>query len=134
MAAETVQGHYYFQPERKERVSSFPHHLSCQTKIIFWLSNPFILCAPSIFTFIFPLFSFFDLCFPQPFFLNEFYYTYSCTTIMTTQCHSISIPNSQPIPHPPNLSPLETISFSKSMSQYTLCKVHCILALDSTYK
>ena len=31
-------------------------------------------------------------------------------------------------PPTPNLSPLETISFSKSMSQYLFCKeVHCVL-------
>ena len=35
-------------------------------------------------------------------------------------------------PHP-HLSPLETISFSKSVSQYLFRKeVHCVLFLDST--
>ena len=40
--------------------------------------------------------------------LNEFYYSYSCTTIITTEFYSISV-------HPPtpNLTHLETISFSK---------------------
>ena len=33
-----------------------------------------------------------------------------------TQFYSISISNPQPIPSPLNLSPLETISFSKSVS------------------
>ena len=33
---------------------------------------------------------------------------------------------------PPNLSHLETITFSKSASQYLFCKeVHCVLFLDS---
>ena len=60
--------------------------------------------------------------------LNEFCYIYSCTMIITTQSCSISIPNPQPIPSPPNLSPLETMSFSKSMSQYLFCKeVHSVL-------
>ena len=46
---------------------------------------------------------------------------------------SISIPNPQYIPPTPNLSPLETISFSKSVSQYLFCKeVHCVLSSDST--
>ena len=43
--------------------------------------------------------------------LNEFYYTYRCTTIVTTKFYSISIPNPQCIPPSPNLSHLETISF-----------------------
>ena len=47
--------------------------------------------------------------------------------IITTQFYSISIPNPQPSPTP-NLSHLETVSFSKSVSQYLLCKeVHCAL-------
>ena len=33
--------------------------------------------------------------------LNEFYYIYSCTMIITTRFYSIFIPNPQPIPHPP---------------------------------
>ena len=33
--------------------------------------------------------------------LNEFYYIYSCTTIITPQFYSISIPNPQCIPPPP---------------------------------
>ena len=49
--------------------------------------------------------------------LNEFYYIYSCTMIITTPFYSISIPNPQCIPQAPNLSHLETISFSKSVSQ-----------------
>ena len=63
---------------------------------------------------------------------NEFYYIYSCTVIITIQFYSISIPNPQHIPTPPNLSHLETKSFSLNMSQYLFCKeVHCILFLDS---
>ena len=38
--------------------------------------------------------------------LNEFYYIYSCTTIITTKFYIISIPNSQRIPPPP-----QSISF-----------------------
>ena len=46
--------------------------------------------------------------------------------IITTQFYSISIPKPQPILPTPNLSPLETVSFSKSVSQYLFCKeVHC---------
>ena len=67
--------------------------------------------------------------------LNEFYYIYSCTTILTTQLYSISIPNTQCIPPPSNLSHLETRSFSKSVSWYLFCKeVHCVLFLGSTCK
>ena len=36
--------------------------------------------------------------------------------------------------HPCNLSHLETVSFSESVSQYPFCKVHCVLFLDSTCK
>ena len=43
------------------------------------------------------------------------YYIYSCTMILTTQFYSISIPNPQRIPHLPNLSPLETLSFSMTI-------------------
>ena len=51
-----------------------------------------------------------------------------------TQFDSLSIPNPQSTP-PPNLSPLVTISFSKSVNQYLFCKeVRCIPFLDSTYK
>ena len=54
--------------------------------------------------------------------LDEFYYLYRCTTIITTKFDSMSIPNPQCIPPPPKLSPLETIRFSKSVSQYLFCK------------
>ena len=48
--------------------------------------------------------------------------------IITIQFCRISIPHPQGIPPPPKLSPLETISFSKSVSQYLFCKeVHCVL-------
>ena len=66
--------------------------------------------------------------------LNELYYIYRCTTITTIKFYSISIPNPQWIPPVPNLSHLETISFSKSVSQYLFCKVYCVLFLDSTCK
>ena len=73
------------------------------------------------------LYSFFKL-------LNEFYYIYSCTMITNTKFYSISIPNPQCIPRPPNLSHLETISFSKPVSHYLFGKIHCVLFLDSTCK
>ena len=38
--------------------------------------------------------------------------------IITIQFYMISIPQPQCIPPPPRLSPLETISFSESVSQY----------------
>uniref|UniRef100_A0A4X1TPT9 Nose resistant-to-fluoxetine protein N-terminal domain-containing protein n=1 Tax=Sus scrofa TaxID=9823 RepID=A0A4X1TPT9_PIG len=58
--------------------------------------------------------------------LDEFYYIYSCTMIITTQFSSISIPNPQCIS--PRTCPLETISFAKSVSQYLFCKeVHSVL-------
>ena len=64
------------------------------------------------------------------FLLNEFYYIYRCTTIITTKFYSISIPNPQCI-----LSHLETISFSKSVSQYLFCKdIHCVILFYSTCK
>ena len=74
-------------------------------------------------------------CLFFPFFkiLNEFYYMYSCTTIIPTKFYSISIPNPPRIPSPPNLSPLETTNFSKSVSRYLFCKeVHCVLFSDAT--
>ena len=46
------------------------------------------------------------------------YYIYSCTMIITIQFYRISIPQPQRISPPPELSPLATISFSKSVSQY----------------
>ena len=39
--------------------------------------------------------------------LSEFYYIYSCATIITTKLYRISIPNPQGIPPPSNLSPLK---------------------------
>ena len=51
--------------------------------------------------------------------------------IITANFYSISTLKPQCIPHHPNLSPLETISFSKSVSQHLFCKeVHCVLFLD----
>ena len=77
--------------------------------------------------------SFLPLSFIHSF--NEFYYIYSCTTIIIAQFYSICIPNPSSSLPLPNLSSLETISFSKSMSQYLFGKkVHHILFQDSTYK
>ena len=67
--------------------------------------------------------------------LNEFYYICSCTMIITTKFYRISIPNHQCIPQTPTLLLWKTLSFSKSVSQYLLCKeVNCVLFLDSTCK
>ena len=53
--------------------------------------------------------------------------------ITTIQFYRISIPHPQRIRPPPKLSPLETVSFSKSVSQYLFCKeVHSVLFSDST--
>ena len=53
--------------------------------------------------------------------------------IITIQFHRISIPQPKHIPLPPKLSPLETKSFSMSVSQHLFRKeVHCILFSDST--
>ena len=69
------------------------------------------------------------------FYLHEFYDLYSCTMNITTQFYSISIPNPQPILPPSNLTSLETLSCSKSVSQYLFCKeVCCVLFLDSACK
>ena len=39
-----------------------------------------------------------------------------------------AFPSQTPVPSPPNLSPLEIISFSKSVHQYLFCReVQCIL-------
>ena len=47
------------------------------------------------------------------FFITQWiYYIYSCTMIITIQFYRISIPQPQCILQPPELSPLETISFS----------------------
>ena len=53
--------------------------------------------------------------------------------IITIQFYRISILQPQRIPLPPKLSPLGTISFSKSVSQYLFCKeVQSVLFSDST--
>ena len=54
---------------------------------------------------------------------NEFYYIYRCTRTNTTKFYSISMPNPQCITPAPNLSHLETISFSKSVSQSGLTQI-----------
>ena len=52
--------------------------------------------------------------------------------IITIQFYRISNPQPQHIPPPPKLSPLETMGFSKSVSQYLFCKeVHSVLFSDS---
>ena len=63
------------------------------------------------------------------FFITQWiYYIYSCTMIMTIQFYMISTPQPQNIPLTLKLSPLETKSFSKSVSQYLFCKeVHFVL-------
>ena len=62
------------------------------------------------------------------FIIQWIYYIHSYTMIITIQFYSISIPNPRRISLPPRLSPLETISFSKYVSQYLFCKeVHCVL-------
>ena len=53
---------------------------------------------------------------------------YSSTMIITIRFYRISNPQPQCITHTTNLSPLETISFPKSVSQYLLCKeIHCVI-------
>ena len=51
--------------------------------------------------------------------------------IITIQFYRISIPQPRHISPPTELSPLETISFSKSVSQYLFCKVQPVLFSDS---
>ena len=63
------------------------------------------------------------------------YDIYSRTMIITVQFSRISIPHAQCIPPPPKLTPLETLSFSKTVSQYLVCKeVHSVLFSDSTWQ
>ena len=53
--------------------------------------------------------------------------------VVTTQIYSISVLTPQHVLPPPELSPLETISFSKSVSQHLFCKeVQSVLFSDST--
>ena len=68
------------------------------------------------------------------FFITQWiYYIFSCAMILTTQFYRISIPQPKHIPQIPKLSPLETISFLKSVSHYLFCKeVHSVLFTDST--
>ena len=63
-----------------------------------------------------------------------FYYLMNFITFIVVQQSSqpnfTAFPSQNPqcIPASPNLSHLEIISFSKSVSQYLLCKeVHCVL-------
>ena len=51
---------------------------------------------------------------------NEFYYIYRYTMIITNKFYSISIPNPQCIPLPPNLSHLETVFFKVCEAVYIL--------------
>ena len=68
------------------------------------------------------------------FFITQWiYYIYSCTMIITIQFYRISIPQPQHIPLFLKRSALETVSFSKSVSQCLFCKkVHSVLFSDST--
>ena len=63
------------------------------------------------------------------------YYIYKCTMIITIQFYRIAIPQPQQSPPAPNCFLWKPLSFSKSGSQYLLCKeVHSVLFSDSTYK
>ena len=54
---------------------------------------------------------------------------------ITTKFYSISIPNPQCMPLPPNMNDLGIINFSKSVSQYLFYKeVHCVHFSDPTCK
>ena len=71
------------------------------------------------------------------FFKKNFFLTTFIVVQRSSQPNFISFPSQTPSPclPPPNLSPLETVIFSKSVSHYLFCKqVHCIFFLDSTYK
>ena len=57
--------------------------------------------------------------------LNEFYYIYSCTTILTTQLYSISIQNTQCIP--PTLQP---VSFG-NQKFFKICELVSVLQRSS---
>ena len=59
---------------------------------------------------------------------------YSCAMTITIQLYRISIPQPQCIPPLSELSLLETVGFSKSVSQHLFWKeVHCVLFFsDST--
>ena len=55
--------------------------------------------------------------------------------IITIRFYRISIPQPQRVPPRPELSPLGTVSSSKSVSQYLFCKeVHCVFFSDSTWQ
>jgi len=65
--------------------------------------------------------------------LKWIYNICSCIMIITIWFHRIPIPQPTHIPPPPKLSPLETISFSISLSQHLFCKeVQSVLFSDST--
>ena len=70
--------------------------------------------------------------FKKFFLLKRIYHICGCIMIITFHFHRISIPQPKHIHPPPKLSPLETISFSMSVSQYLFCKVQSVLFSDST--
>ena len=89
---------HLWEAHRKEALE---YYLSAQFLLIimsFWVPQRFIY----LFIYLFLL-------------LSEFYYNYTCTTIITTNFYSISIPNPHCIGPPPNLSHLETIGFFQSL-------------------
>ena len=107
--------HYFY------RFNSIESYYKIMAIILCVICTVYPCCLPILYMVV--CISFFKL-------LNEFYYIYSCTVIITTKFYSIFIPNPQHIPCPLNLSYLETTSFSKSVSHYLFCKeVHCILFL-----
>ena len=96
---------------------------------------PFVSCLISLhimFSFFFYIFSLYWLfCYSSINFITFILVQWSSQP----KFYSISIPNPQCIPSPSNLSHLETISLSKSVSQYLFYKeVHSVLFLDSTCK
>ena len=103
-------------------LSRFPcaiYHIFATYLFCIYNVNPSLLIHPSPSCFLFGnhKFWFQNLFFRCWFFkklLSKFYYTYSCTTIITTQFYGISIPNPRNIPPPPDPPPFGTASFSKS--------------------
>ena len=83
-----------------------------------------------------------NLFLPHSLFLpsSYFYYLMNFITVIGVQQSSQPIlqhfhPKPSVLPPPPNLSHFETISFSKSVSQYLFCEeVHCGVFLDYTCK
>ena len=102
-----------------------------------WPGNWFYFFISSVFYICYTFFSFkLDLVY----FFIILFTLINCITFIfvwqSSQPNFIVFPSQTPStsPHPPNLLSLETICFSKPMSQYLFCKVHFVLFLDSTYK